>query len=80
MFGVVVKISVNIDIYSPFDLKLRGPYAYFQGKAFRGLEFCLHFHPYTYFCLRPGYVKATKRALPKKCSNCKSDDFDKLSA
>ena len=29
MFGVVVKISVNVYIYSPFDLKLGGSYAYF---------------------------------------------------
>ena len=40
MFGVVVKISVHVYIYSPFDLKLRGSYAYFQEKAFRALEFC----------------------------------------
>ena len=35
MFGVVVKISVNY-IYSPFDLKLGGSYAYFQEKSFQG--------------------------------------------
>ena len=63
MFGVVVKISVNY-IYSPFDLKLGGSYAYFQEKAFTALEFRLLFHPYTYFL--PGHFKATKRDLPKK--------------
>ena len=46
MFGVVVKISVNVYIYSPFDLKLRGSYAYFQEKKLSGLlNFAYFFIP-----------------------------------
>ena len=80
MFGVVVKISVNVYIYSPFHLKLRGSYAYFQEKAFRALEFCLLFHPYTYFLLKTWISQSYKERFAKKCSNYKSDDIDKLSA
>ena len=46
MFGVVVKISVNVYIYSPFDLKLGGSYAYFQEKKLsRLLNFAYFFIP-----------------------------------
>ena len=50
MFGVVVKISVNVYIYSPFDLKLGGSYAYFQEKVFRALNFAYFFIPTHIFC------------------------------
>ena len=80
MFGVVVKISVHVYVYSPFDLKLGGSYAYFQEKAFRALEFCLVFHPYTYFLLKTWLCQSCKESFSKKCSNYKNDDIDKLSA
>ena len=66
MFGVVVKFSVNLYIYSPFDLKIGGSYAYFQEKDFTALEFRLLFHPYTYFLLKTWIFQSYKERFAKQ--------------
>ena len=81
MFGVVVKISVNVYIYSPFDLKLGGSYAYFQEKSFQGSWISLTFSSlHIFFAKDLAMSKVQRKLSQKKCSNYKNDDIDKLSA
>ena len=80
MFGVVVKISVNVYIYSPFDLKLGGSYAYFQEKSFQGSWILFTFSSLHIFFAKDLYLSKLQREICQKYSNYKSDDIDKLSA
>ena len=48
-------------------------------KAFRALEFCLLFHPYTFFFAKDlAMSKLQRKLFQKKFSNYKNDDIDKL--